>query len=1269
MSTLAPILLEPELIADQPAGHVRVLALTNPFTLAREDRRVPEGSTLADILRSLALPDWQSALVAIDGEPVPAEWWEHVRPRAGHLVTVRVIPRGSSGGSSDKGWIGIIAGIVLIIVGIVVGILAGWTGIGAVVAGALISAGIGLVISGAATLLFPPPQLPKMKELAGDQPVFAITGSRNVANPWGAVPRVFGRHKIFPPHGALPFTELVGNDEFLHQIFVLGYGPLTLSDLRIGDTPLAQFTDVDVEIRQGFPSDGPLSIYSRDVAQEPLSIDLKSGDSHVRRTRPDADAISVDFVWPRGLVQLTDEGKKSIEVTEILVEYAPAAPVFGGAGGYVQHGLFEYREASLTPIRRGLRWQVPRGQYDVRITQFGAMREDTAPNTEPRFIAAVWAVLRTITRRDPITMPGLCKVAIRIRATDQLNGVIDQFNCIARSILPDYDVATDTWITRATSNPASIYREILQGAANARPLADSRLDLAALEAWHGECEAAGRTFSLIVEQQTTVAELLRTVTAVGRATLGSIDTTFGVVRDLPQTVPVQHFTPRNSRDFRGSKLFRDIPHAIKARFINPAAGWEIDERVVLDDGFAFDYGDGKGPVDALGQPAPTLPIATKFEAIQFFGVTAAGQAFKEARYHLAAAKLRPELYEFTTDIEHLVCTRGDLIGITHDVPLFGIGWGRLKGVTVDGGGDATAVTLDEPLPMLEDGTRYAIRIRRSDATPLVQEVVAVAGSNTVMTFTVPVPAASIPAAGDLFGFGTLGSESVEAIVTRIEMLRDLGARIYCVDAAPAIHQADAGPIPAHDPQITRPPDLSRLSPLTPIIDGVRSDESVLVRALDGALEVRIVVFLHLQSGTAAPGTYIEVRYRLSDSTAAWTQFRAPVGADAAQVSIAPVEEGEIYDIMLRGVNAFGATSEWATISRHTVVGKTTPPHDVTTFLLEGRTLLRWTYAGPPDLAGFLLRRHRGSHATWDSAQPLHQGVITQTTYDLGVADVGETVYLLKAVDVVGLESAIPATVVTNLGDPVLTNIIFTVDKKAAGFPGTHNGSIVGGNLVAPAVGLFWSGDDSTPFWTGVPGATFWATQYGALSYLTSVLPEADEVPCDLVLDLTVDAAAWSVQYRTAGGALFWSGTDSNAFWSGVDADLFWSGGQPAFLPWPGRLMGATRQVYEFLLETDPGPVQGSISKHDITLDVPDVDEDLEDVVIAAASTRLPITKTYRAIKTVTLTVQTDGNGGVTARVIDKGTGGPPLTGGPDVEVLNVAGVAVVGLVDAKIKGL
>jgi sulfur carrier protein ThiS len=190
MSDIA--LLEPEVDGTQPTGRVRVLAMLSPFSMARIERHVPAGTTLADIVRDLGLQDWQDALVAIDGRLVEQKWWAATCPKPDHIVTVRVVPRGRMS-SSDKGWIQIAAGVVLIIVGA----LTVEFGIGV----PLIAMGAGLVISGAVTLIFPPPSVPKLSQgAADDAPVYSITGSRNVANNYGAVTKVYGCHHIVPPN-------------------------------------------------------------------------------------------------------------------------------------------------------------------------------------------------------------------------------------------------------------------------------------------------------------------------------------------------------------------------------------------------------------------------------------------------------------------------------------------------------------------------------------------------------------------------------------------------------------------------------------------------------------------------------------------------------------------------------------------------------------------------------------------------------------------------------------------------------------------------------------------------------------------------------------------------------------------------------------------------------------------------------------------------------------------------------------------------------------
>jgi hypothetical protein len=91
-------------------------------------------------------------------------------------------------------------------------------------------------------------------------------------------------------------------------------------------------------------------------------------------------------------------------------------------------------------------------------------------------------------------------------------------------------------------------------------------------------------------------------------------------------------------------------------------------------------------------------------------------------------------------------------------------------------------------------------------------------------------------------------------------------------------------------------------------------------------------------------------------------------------------------------------------------------------------------------------------------------------------------------------------------------------------------------------------------------------------------------------------------------------------------------------------------------------VQGVITLLSAVLDVPDIVEAFPALSIASGGTRLPITKTYNAIKTVRLTVHSGGTA-TSVRIVDKN---PTL--GPLVQTINTSGTAVAGVVDAEVFG-
>jgi hypothetical protein len=108
----------------------------------------------------------------------------------------------------------------------------------------------------------------------------------------------------------------------------------------------------------------------------------------------------------------------------------------------------------------------------------------------------------------------------------------------------------------------------------------------------------------------------------------------------------------------------------------------------------------------------------------------------------------------------------------------------------------------------------------------------------------------------------------------------------------------------------------------------------------------------------------------------------------------------------------------------------------------------------------------------------------------------------------------------------------------------------------------------------------------------------------------------------------------------------------------------TEDIYgvQTLVRSTDGTTPGEISAISYTLDYPDVLENFNDVSVVAAGTQIPLTKTFRTIKSVQVTIQDIGTGAVSAKVLAK------TTTYVTVQVLNAAGTGVVGSVDVTVQG-
>jgi len=164
---------------------------------------------------------------------------------------------------------------------------------------------------------------------------------------------------------------------------------------------------------------------------------------------------------------------------------------------------------------------------------------------------------------------------------------------------------------------------------------------------------------------------------------------------------------------------------------------------------------------------------------------------------------------------------------------------------------------------------------------------------------------------------------------------------------------------------------------------------------------------------------------------------------------------------------------------------------------------------------------------------------------------GTVTIMIKAVDFAGNESINSATIVTDLGDPIVANVVETFDRKAAGFPGVKTGcSVSGGNLVADSITpLMWDPNDGANMWSADPLTPMWATtQFSAMTYVDELIFSKSVIGSNLTISSTILGDPWSLEYREISSKLMWNADSGVLMWSS-DSNLLWD--SPPYLSWQG----------------------------------------------------------------------------------------------------------------------
>jgi hypothetical protein len=308
-----------------------------------------------------------------------------------------------------------------------------------------------------------------------------------------------------------------------------------------------------------------------------------------------------------------------------------------------------------------------------------------------------------------------------------------------------------------------------------------------------------------------------------------------------------------------------------------------------------------------------------------------------------------------------------------------------------------------------------------------------------------------------------------------------------------------------------------------------SDETVLKTGKDGTLTPQLKITWVAPIDPFVVGYDVQIK-DMSSTDLVWQTVASPNSIDSVTVTISGVEEGIAYDVRVRARNSGGWVGAWATTENHTIIGQTSLPSNVPNFYISG-SILSWEAITDSDRAGYVIRFQPGVNRSWGDANPAHDGIVTESPHDLSIDIFGQNTLMIKAVDRTGNYSETPASIITDFGNPLISNVFEEVDDHALGFTGTITGAaVVSGDLKADSqTPVIW-GNALSNMYTSSSAAMYVAVQYAKLTYLRTITPSFSASGNDLVIESTIAGTNSQITYRPEAPDLMWESLDTQPMW-------------------------------------------------------------------------------------------------------------------------------------------
>lgn len=525
----------------------------------------------------------------------------------------------------------------------------------------------------------------------------------------------------------------------------------------------------------------------------------------------------------------------------------------------------------------------------------------------------------------------LARTFIKLQSTNKINGSLEGVNALVQTKANVLNRLTNDWKTvDVTNNPAALFLYVLMHPANAYRVADNitdaanYVDLNTLADWFKFCQpmtySGGKytkdttkpwlSYNAVLTSVSSVMDVLKDICSAGKASPNYIDGKWTVVVDKPRSGIVQHFTPHNSWGFESTKILPRIPDAFRITISDEEKGYQANEYRV--------YNIGKNESNA-----------ELFEEISLPGVTNFAQAKHIAQWHMAQLKLRPEMFTLNVDFEYLVCNRGDVVRVTHDVPLWGTGSGRIKNCAVG----SAIITLTEDI-YLEAGKPYNIRVRTNTGASVLKALtpITTSGNYSSITLTAPLTSGDSLNYDDLFMLGEVSKESQELVVLSIETSGNVSAKLTLADYSPQIYTADLSQYLAYNSNVTSTANylVNSFINEAPTIVSANSDSAISEQITNGNYVNTAIVSYTNSNKLSASAERIQLQVIPGDvmfDTASPSYY---ANKDSSSIIVQQLVSGIVYKARARYTNSSGnivgpwSETFWFTNGGKTISGSIAP---------------------------------------------------------------------------------------------------------------------------------------------------------------------------------------------------------------------------------------------------------------------------------------------------------------------------------------------------------